>query len=765
MLPMVQGEEQRLIEGAVSFLPQEASDSASATNPGLAGVICEKWDFREPAARDIIKHLNHNWTGGPGDWSGYYQGFIEGPITGSVKISAEVDNGLRIMIGDKVVIDGLGRGLARVGTVDMTEGRKLPFKIWYFQDGDPSYLRVSWKWAGQEKTIIDENAFTYSPDDMRHAVSLLPWDFWSDDESPFVVEPSGSEALDLAYQHGRLLPAVGTENTQVVRSNREHPDRVGGLRNTYLHAPMLAYWNDRLYLEFLAAPVGEHEDPTVTLMSSSADGKNWEAPRILFPDFQPAGDTHMTISHQRMGFYVSSEDRLLILSFYGRWPSPNEGLGVGRAVREIRGDGSVGPLYFIRYNRHAGWNESNTPFPFYRTSPDNGFIQACDELMSDRVRVQQWWEEDRSEDGFYLMSGGGFKCKAFNWYTRPDGVMVGLFKAAWTAYSEDQGITWSEIRKVPSIIVGEAKMWGQQTEDGRYILVYNPHFEWRYPLVANLSENGRLFSDMTLIQGELPPMRYQGNAKDVGPQYVRGITEGNGEPPGDDVWLTYSMHKEDIWVSRVPTPVRSSVDEWVECDFDSMETGGVVEDWNIYRLIWGPVDVAEFPSRLDKSLRFSDADPYDYSRAQRVIPLSRSLKFSFQIRAEQSDHGRMEVDVLDRMGYRPVRLALTPEKQITTVDGDREIVVDVYRPDEWLTVTVEADLDAAVWSLEINGRKALVDAAFAEEVSEFQRVSFRTGEYRKLGIGSDENAEDLPNAGDPVDEAVFYLNNVAIHPR
>ena len=62
-------------------------------------------------------------------------------------------------------------------------------------------------------------------------------------------------------------------------------------------------------------------------------------------------------------------------------------------------------------------------------------------------------------------------------------------------------------------------------------------------------------------------------------------------------------------------------------------------------------------------------------------------------------------------------------------------------------------------------KDALVDAAFAEEVSEFQRVSFRTGEYRKLGIGSDENAEDLPNAGDPVDEAVFYLNNVAIQPR
>jgi len=363
------------------------------------------------------------------------------------------------------------------------------------------------------------------------------------------------------------------------------------------------------------------------------------------------------------------------------------------------------------------------------------------------------------------MSGGGFECKAFNWYTRRDGVMVGLFKAAWTAYSQDQGASWSEIRKVPSIIVGEAKMWGQQTEDGRYILVYNPHFEWRYPLVANLSEDGEQFSNMTLIHGELPPMRYQGNAKDVGPQYVRGITEGNGDPPGDDIWLTYSMHKEDIWVSQVPTPVRWSVDEWIECDFDSMETGGVVEDWNIYSLLWGPVGVVEYPTRSDKSLRFSDADPYDYSRAQRVIPQSRSLRLSFQLLAEQSDHGRLEIDALDRMGYRPVRIALTPGGEITATNGDEETLVGVYQSGDWLTITVAADLDAATWKLEIDGREALVGAAFAEEVSEFQRISFRTGRYRQLGIGSDENAEDLPNAGEPVDEAVFYLNNVAIQPR
>ncbi|MHC4574677.1 MAG: hypothetical protein ACYS76_11195, partial [Planctomycetota bacterium] len=125
----------------------------------------------------------------------------------------------------------------------------------------------------------------------------------------------------------------------------------------------------------------------------------------------------------------------------------------------------------------------------------------CETLMANKLMVQQWWEEDRSEDGFYMLSGEGFKCKAFNWYRRKDGTVVGLFKAGYTAFSSDGGRSWSEIKKLPSVIVGHAKMWGQQTEDGRYAFVYNPHFEWRYPLVVTTSDNGRAFSNMACVHG------------------------------------------------------------------------------------------------------------------------------------------------------------------------------------------------------------------------------------------------------------------------
>jgi len=573
---------------------------------------------------------------------------------------------------------------------------------------------------------------------------------------------SGSEPLDLAYQDGRLLPVVGVKNYQVTRSNREHPGWVGGLWKTYLHAPMISYWKGKYWLEFLSAPVNEHDPNTETYMTSSIDGKNWEAPRLIFPSFKPFDDKNLTICHQRMGFYVSKDNRLLIMAFYGKYPSPNEGDGIGRAVREVYEDGSVGPLYFIRYNRHAGYNERNTPFPYYKTSPDKGFVAICDELMANKLMVQQWWEEDRSEDGFYALSGEGFACKAFIWYKRNDGVTVGLFKAGYSAYSTDDGKTWSENKPLPSVIVGHAKMWGQRTEDGKFAFVHNPHFEWRYPLVVCVSDDGEHFRNMACVHGELNPMRYQGDAKDVGPQYIRGIAPGNGNPPGNDMWLTYSQHKEDIWVSKVPLPIRSSVDEWVDDDFDSDKAGSAVRDWNLYSSIWAPVDVADYPSRKNKSLMLKDKEPYDYARVVRVIPESKTVTMSFDIMAKQRDTGRMEIEILSKTGKRPVQLLMKDDGKIAAVTGDGKVEIGSYKAGKWYKIDIKADAVKSVFSVTINGKKVVDNASFAESGKELQRVSFRTGEYRKLGIGKDENAEDLPNAGEPVTEAVYYLDNVKI---
>ena len=52
---------------------------------------------------------------------------------------------------------------------------------------------------------------------------------------------------------------------------------------TYNHAPMLAYWNGKFYLEYLSNPFGEHLSPGQTLVATSSDGHNWDMPKQVFP--------------------------------------------------------------------------------------------------------------------------------------------------------------------------------------------------------------------------------------------------------------------------------------------------------------------------------------------------------------------------------------------------------------------------------------------------------------------------------------------------
>src|SRR3546814_6126412 len=53
------------------------------------------------------------------------------------------------------------------------------------------------------------------------------------------------------------LPAVGVHAQQIMRASREHPETADGFGWTYNHQPMLAYWNDAFWVEYLSDPVSE----------------------------------------------------------------------------------------------------------------------------------------------------------------------------------------------------------------------------------------------------------------------------------------------------------------------------------------------------------------------------------------------------------------------------------------------------------------------------------------------------------------------------
>jgi hypothetical protein len=389
-------------------------------------------------------------------------------------------------------------------------------------------------------------------------------------------------------------------------------------------------------------------------------------------------------------------------------------------------------------------------------------VQACEALLANKLMTLQWWQEDQSPDDFNTVKGD---LQALSFFHRPDGATVALWKHSLAALSTDDGKSWTKPVKLPTVIMSGAKVWGQKTKDGRYAMVYNPVADSmrRYPLGIVTGEDGIHFDNLLFIHGDVAPRRFSGNHKDFGVQYVRGIEEGNGTPPGDDLWVTYSSNKEDIWVSRVPIPVRYAAAGPVKDTFDAIAAGGAIPDWNIYSTVWAPVRVAEFPSARNKSLELQDGDPYDYARAVRVFEESKSATLSFKIYPKQADAGRLEIEVMDRYGSRPVRLMFASDGKIQAVDGSKTIALQSYKPNTWVKVGLSVDTRSDSYSVAIDGTPVLGKAAFAESVLSVERLSFRTGPYRtgpSRATDPEQIHVDLPGADEPERAVTYYIDDV-----
>jgi hypothetical protein len=579
----------------------------------------------------------------------------------------------------------------------------------------------------------------------------------------------GRARANIDYHHGQLRPAVGVHSYQVLRVNRSHPEFAEAYGWTYNHAPMLAHWRGRFYLSYLSNPVGEHTPPGQTLLATSADGRAWERPQVVFPPYVAPDGVYpddlpfklapgsYSVMHQRMGFYVAPDGRLLALGFYGICPhpttSPNDGRGIGRVVREVYADGALGPIHFVRYNRHAGWHEGNTRYPFYTASPDAGFIGACDALLADRLVTLQWWEEDRAEDGFFAIGGG----QALSYYHAADGRVVGLWKRARVAYSGDEGQTWSEPEQATSLVMDGAKVWGQRTADGRYALVYNPstHSEQRWPLAIVTGDDGYTYDDMLLVQGEVPPRRYGGHWKDFGAQYVRGIVEGNGAPPDGGLWLTYSMNKEDIWVSRVTAPVRGRVQGPVN---DTLDTVDALAAWNLYSPQWAPVSVGVAPDGTP-ALALRDEDPYDYAKAERVFPDSRRVTLRTRVLAAQVGDAPLYIELADERGQVPVRLWFDADGRLKARDADETRDLGVFEAGRWHQIEIAVDAVEHRYTLSVPELGVVRSLLFDASTWDVQRIIYRTGSPRRMPFPemSAEGGEDLPGADERVAPSVYYV--------
>lgn len=563
--------------------------------------------------------------------------------------------------------------------------------------------------------------------------------------------------LSNPYRHdGGLSPVIGVHNIQTMHAQREltQPNSLGDTIGwTYNHQPFIASWNGRLWMHYLSDPRSEHVYPSRTLLQSSADGHEWTEPEILFPIYATEGreDEVATVMHQRVGWYVSSKEtgeRLIALGHYGicRTPKddPNDGNGIGRVVREINKDGSLGPIYFLYYNHD--YNEKNTRFPLYTKAKNKQFRKACEEILNNPLYWMQMVEEcDREDERLPIKN----TYKAMCYYPLEDGSLVAFWKHALTSRSFDGGQTWTfPAKRAQGFVNSNAKIWGQRLSDGTFATVYNPA-EFRWPLAISTSADGLNYTTLNLINGEVPAMRYGGNYKSYGPQYTRGVLPDLGrnnkttkQRNDSCFWVTYSINKEDIWVSQIPVPVRT-----VATNYE--------EPWNIYSPVLARVELGD-------EITLHDSDPFDYAKLERVIPATRELTLEFDITAGQNNHGRLELELLDEHGTPCTRLQWQSDGNVQAKTGARYgAVIKNYETGRKYHIGMRVSLSNRMVWFSVDGIEQKPKMLFAP-VSAITRISFRTGEERIYPTPDTpaDNDADLPNASAVDREATWKISNV-----
>ena len=374
---------------------------------------------------------------------------------------------------------------------------------------------------------------------------------------PLRIDAPKLAKLNFDLSTGGLPVAPGLETYTVIRSDREHPERAEGLGWTYQHHPDMAAWHGRLYVGWNSCERDEDAWPSRELYSSSTNGNDWAEPAEMFPQG--------VSTPLRIYFYLAPNGRMLVIAglrvSHDRTSERKKGALV---VRELRAYHALGGVFTLRAPAQAVPNQP----PRYDTSAEKGFVEACRQLLADRLFLQQQdygrlldpsqrmkWNDPKVWDGdAKLKKDAEDFGKAMCFFERKDGALVGVGKKRWVTISRDGGRTWEQPVRPESLISNMGKVWGQRTSNDRYALIYNPDLEHRWPLAMLTSDDGITFRDPHAVHGDLPARRYDGLYKDPGASYHRGLGKWNndGSWKDDALWLVYSLNKEEIRVIRVP---------------------------------------------------------------------------------------------------------------------------------------------------------------------------------------------------------------------
>jgi hypothetical protein len=237
--------------------------------------------------------------------------------------------------------------------------------------------------------------------------------------------------------------------------------------------------------------------------------------------------------------------------------------GLGRLARPVNGEGKFGPIFWLNENPPA----PQAGFPEYPGASVPEFSALTEQINDYLAQPQHWpsWEfvnqqtRPKAADGSQL-------CEPTQAWTLKDGTRVRLFRdlgnkqrkrePSWrqyVQYSYDSGETWTPAVRT-DFPDASARSAAGNLPDGTAYVINNPGSRGRRdPLVISLARDGLTFDRHAVVRHKASPPRHQGRWKSSGFQYPHATIMG------DDLFVIYSIGKEDMAVTRIPLESLSKV--------------------------------------------------------------------------------------------------------------------------------------------------------------------------------------------------------------
>ncbi|MNF87211.1 hypothetical protein D3C84_696700 [compost metagenome] len=349
-------------------------------------------------------------------------------------------------------------------------------------------------------------------------------------------------------------------------------------------------------------------------------------------------------------------------------------------------------------------------------------------------------------------------------YKLPNGKVAAFGKWSQVAVSDNNGLSWDGPRAESSIVMAGSKIWAQRLKNGKYLMACNPNpsNEKRWPLAIAQSDDGLVYRDMFLLCGEVPVRRYAGKHKYRGMNYISGITDGSGEPPGESIWLTFSMNKEDLWVSQIPLAMETEETGLLDEQFDG-PLAYSLSDWQLYRPLWSELTVVAFPSEQNQSLKMSNADPYGRAAAERTFPKYAKAKVRLGVLAAQNTCGKLQMVVMAGDGAVICQLQFNPDGLLTVHHAGGQAEFMKVETNQWYDLVISFDLGRGIYGVEAAGGLGLYGLACLASADAAERIAFYVG-GESYDMQLADSGMDVPDDRS-VQACTYYLNYVKVVPE